>query len=434
MKIIADLHLHSKYSRGCSKDLNLANMEKWAKIKGVDLVGTGDFQHPLWLKEIKAFFGKNDSGEGILESKNGQKFLLTTEISLIYSQNGKGRRIHNIVFAPSLDVVGQISEYLSKKGRLDYDGRPIFKIPCPEFTEVLKEIDNSIEVIPAHIWTPWFSLFGANSGFGSLKECFQDQSKNIFAVETGMSSDPAMNWRIKELKDKAIVSFSDSHSFWPWRLGREATIFDIKELTYKNLVTCLRNNEISSTVEVDPCYGKYHFTGHRACNVVLSPKDAEKINNICPNCKRKLTVGVMERVEQLADFPDGYKHDNSKPFFTILPLSELISGFYKTGAATKKAWQAYNQLIESFKSEFNVLLNAERQELSVAINNSDLAELIIRNRNGLIKVKPGFDGVYGQPLVHGDEDYRLNEFSDIEKNSLKEKSHQNNMQKTLGDF
>ncbi len=430
MKIIADLHLHSRFSRACSKALDLKNMEKWAKVKGTDILGTGDFQHPLWLKEIKSHFPKDNVQDGILNSKSGQKFLLTTEISLIYSQGGKGRRIHNVVWSPSLEVADQIVEYLSKKGRLDYDGRPIFKIPCPEFTEALKEIDNNIEIIPAHIWTPWFSLFGANSGFDSLKECFQDQAKNIFAIETGMSSDPPMNWRIEELKNKTIVSFSDSHSFWPWRLAREATIFDVKQLSYKSIIDSIRNNTIASTVEVDPSYGIYHFTGHRKCGIVMSPKDAEKIGNICPVCKRKLTVGVMERVEQLATHPEGYRHENSKPFYKLLPLSELIAGFYRTGMSTKKSWSTYNTLLAAFGSEFKVLLDAEKDEIAKCVNNEDFAEVVLKNRQGKIRVKPGFDGIYGVPLIHGDEDYKLNTIPEKEQ----ETETKDKRQKTLGDF
>ena len=239
MRLIADLHIHGKYSRGCSKDLTLQKLEEWAKVKGIGLLGTGDFTHPDWIQHIKGTL--KEDGSGFLRSESGFPFLLQTEISLIYSQDNKGRRVHNIVFAPSLEVAAQITEALKKRGRVDYDGRPIFKIPCPEFVEMMKEISGEIEVIPAHIWTPWFSLFGSNSGFDSLKEAFQEKAKHIHACETGLSSDPEMNWRLSQLDNIALVSFSDLHSFWPWRLGREATLFDIKP-DYKSLIKAIKTN------------------------------------------------------------------------------------------------------------------------------------------------------------------------------------------------
>ena len=220
-KIFADLHIHSRFSRACSKDLTIENLVKWAKIKGLNLLGTGDFSHPIWIKEIKEK----------LKEKNGFyyyedfPFIITGEISLIFTDMGKGRRIHLVILIPSIEVAEKINAYLDTKGRRDYDGRPIFKIPCNEFVADLRKISNAIEVIPAHIWTPWFGMFGSNSGYDSIKDCFKDQEEFIHAIETGISSDPKMNWKIKELDNKAIVSFSDAHSFWPWRLGREATIF-----------------------------------------------------------------------------------------------------------------------------------------------------------------------------------------------------------------
>ncbi|RJQ16788.1 DNA helicase UvrD [Candidatus Woesearchaeota archaeon] len=403
MKIISDLHLHSKYSRACSKDLDLDNMQKWAMVKGINLLGTGDFTHPIWNKELKT---KLEGEDGIYSLKgkkqNNFNFMLTTEISLIYTQE-RGRKVHNIVWAPDLEVVDQIIEYLLKKGRLDYDGRPIFKIPCPEFTESLKEISEDIEVIPAHVWTPWFGMYGTNSGFDSLKECFQDKANKIYAIETGMSSSPEMNWRIDELKNRAIVSFSDSHSFWPWRLGREATVFDVKKLTYKEIIRQIRNNEVHSTIEVDPGYGKYHFTGHRNCNVVLNAEEARKVNNICPKCKKALTIGVLERVEALANHPEGYKIQNTKPSYTLVPLSELISGYYHYPVASKKTWEIYNRFMAAFKTEFTILLDAEEKELTNV--DAEIAKLVMKNRAGKVEVLPGFDGVYGVPVIHGNEQY-----------------------------
>jgi uncharacterized protein (TIGR00375 family) len=394
MRLIADLHIHSRFSRATSNTLNLANLEKYAKIKGLNLLGTGDFTHPEWIKELKNEL--TEDGSGILKTKTNFNFLLQTEISLIYTQDGKGRRVHNVVLAKNFDVVEQINTQLLKKGRLDYDGRPIFGIPCPEFIELMKNIDKDIEVIPAHIWTPWFSLFGSNSGFDSIKECFKDQIKHIHAIETGLSSDPAMNWRLSQLDDFSIVSFSDLHSYWPWRIGREATVFSCN-LNYDEIIKSLKNKNIDMTIEVDPNYGKYHLDGHRACNVCLEPKESLKNKNICPKCKRPLTVGVLQRVEQLADRDEGYKPKDAVPFKSLIPLSEILSALLKSGVASKKIWQEYNNLINNFNSEFEILLEAKKEDL-IKATDGKIADAIIDAREGKIKIKPGYDGVYGQPI------------------------------------
>lgn len=396
MKIISDLHIHGKYSQATSKDLTIQNLEKYARIKGVNLLGTGDFTHPLWIKELKNSLSEDSTG--ILKTRTGFPFLLQTEISLVYSQAGKGRRVHNIVFAPNFDVVAQITEYLLTKGRIDYDGRPIFKIPCPEFVESLRHISPDIEVIPAHCWTPWFSMFGSNSGFNSVEECFQDQSKNIHAFETGLSSDPPMNWRLSQLDRYSIVSFSDSHSFWPWRIGREATVFDLKELSYKGIIGSLRSHEVDMTIEVDPSYGKYHYDGHRNCSVCLSPVESRKLKGICPKCGKPLTIGVAARVEELADREEGFMPGNAKPFKSIIPLSELIAAVIKSPVASKKVWGVFNALIAGYGNEFDVLLNAEPESLS-KVADEKIIDAVIRNRNMQLRVRPGYDGVYGVPML-----------------------------------
>jgi len=397
MKIISDLHIHSKYSRGCSKDLDLKNLEKYAKIKGVDLLGTGDFTHPEWIQELKA--NLTEDGSGILKTASGFPFVLQTEISLIYTQ-GRGRKVHNVVLAPDFKAVDGITKKLLEYGRIDYDGRPIFKIPCPEFVRILKEIDSRIEVIPAHIWTPHFAMFGSNSGFDSLKECFGDMSKHIHAIETGLSSDPPMNWRQSQLDNMQIVSFSDLHSYWPWRMGREATVFDI-DMTFDALLKALHTGEgLLETIEVDPNYGKYHFDGHRKCNVVLDPAESKKQNRICPACKRPLTIGVAFRVEELADRSESEARAG-KPFKYIMPLHELISMQIGKGLATKAVSQEYYKILKGGKSEYDVLLNVPEQELSKHTD-KEIVELIMTNRNGKIRVEPGYDGVYGKP-VFGDK-------------------------------
>ncbi|MFC1648909.1 endonuclease Q family protein [Nanoarchaeota archaeon] len=394
--IIADLHLHSRFSRACSKDLTIKNLEKWGKIKGVGLLGTGDFTHPEWKQELKRELVED--GTGIPKTKSGFPFLYQVEVSQIYT-DGHGRRVHNIIWAPSMEIVEQITEYFLKHGRVDYDGRPIFKIPCPDLVEEMRSISNEIEVIPAHVWTPWYSLFGSKSGFDSVEEAFKDQSKHIHALETGLSSDPLMNWQISGLDKYNLVSFSDSHSFWPWRLGREATLFDVKELTYANIIKAIRTGEgLQGTIEVDPNYGKYHIDGHRACNVVMEPEESKKHNNICPGCKRPLTLGVLNRVNELADREHGYKVPGKPVFYTLLPLSELISAVYGAGLATKKTWKYFWDLINKFGSEYKVLLDASKEELLEVVDAS-LADAILRNRTGDIKVTPGYDGVYGVPVL-----------------------------------
>src|SRR5271157_3531958 len=303
MEIIADLQIHSRFARATSKDITIDNLEKYARIKGVNLLGTGDFQHPLWNKEIKEKL-KEDTN-GILWSSMGFPFIWQTEVSLMFSKNGKKRAIHLLIFAPNTEIADKIINYLGSKGRLDYDGRPIFGIIGEQLVKDLKEISDKIEIIPAHCMTPWFGLYGSDSGFDSLEECFGDQAKNIHAIESGMSADPAMLWRFKEKVN--VVSFSDAHSFWPWRIGREATIFDLKELSYDNIMKAIRSGEgLKATIETPPEYGKYHYDGHRSCNFSCSPNETKKLNGICPICGKKLTIGVDYRVEEIAKEKEGY--------------------------------------------------------------------------------------------------------------------------------
>jgi uncharacterized protein (TIGR00375 family) len=391
--LISDLHLHSSYSRACSKNINFENLVKWARIKGVGLLGTGDFTHPEWIRQIK---------EKLIE-KNGFyyyqdfPFIISGEISLIYTQE-TGRRIHLVLLVPNLYIADKINEYLDTKGRRDYDGRPIFKISCEEFTREMMAISSDIEIIPAHIWTPWFGLFGSMSGFDSLKEAFGEQAEHIHAIETGMSSDPAMNWRIKELENKAIVSFSDSHSFWPFRMGREATIFKKVE-SYKEIIEQIRNNSFIATIETDPAYGKYHWDGHRNCDFSCSPAKSKEVNNVCPVCNRALTIGVENRVEKLANFPQEYKTATAKKYYILLPLHEIITLYLGTkDLQSKRVWDIYHKLIEAFNNEFNILLKVAKEDL-VKIVGEKLTGLILRNRQGKIKVKPGFDGEYGKAMM-----------------------------------
>jgi uncharacterized protein (TIGR00375 family) len=389
--LIADLHIHSRYSRATSKDITLGNLVKYARIKGIDLLGTGDFTHPLWFRELKQM----QEQEGILYHQDFP-FLLTTEISLMYYQE-KSRKVHLVVLAPSLEIVEQINSWLLTKGRLDYDGRQIFGMSCIEFAEGLFKIDKNIEIIPAHAWTPYFGIFGSMSGFNSIKDAFAEHTKNIHAIETGMSSDPEMNWRLSELNEKTITSFSDAHSFWPFRIGREATIFDLKNFNYADIQKAIKGNGIKATIETSPLYGKYHWDGHRLCNFSCSPQEALKLKNICPVCKKPLTIGVEHRVEELAD-QDIKVRKNKKPFYTLLPLQELIAAVKASTPTSQKVWQAYNTLISEFGSEFKVLIHASKEKLA-RVADEKIVDIILLNREGKIKVKPGFDGNYGEAML-----------------------------------
>ncbi len=394
MNVIADLHLHSRFSRACSKDITLQNLEKYARLKGLTLLGTGDFQHPKWLPELKQ--NLTDNGKGALLTKTGFPFVLQTELSLIYSQDGKGRRVHNVVLAPNFETADQIVEYLGKKGRLDYDGRPIFNIPCDKFVEDLKKISQEIEIIPAHAWTPWFSVFGSMSGFNSLKDCFKDQTKHIRAIETGLSSDPGMNWRLSQLDGIALISSSDSHSAYPWRIGREATVFDMKELSYAELIKSIKENNIIETIEFYPEEGKYHYDGHRDCGTCLSPQESLAMKKICPGCKKQMTIGVASRVEELADRKEG-KPASARPYRNLIPLSEIISHIIGSPIASKKVWEQYYKLTSAFGNELAVL-SAKATEIAKHVDQK-IANAI--EQASKAKWKPGYDGVYGIPLFEG---------------------------------
>ena len=298
MEFIGDFHIHGPYAQACSRNTTSENLESNAKIKGINILSTGDCLHPKWNDTINKKLTEDKNG--ILWSKNKFPFILQTEISLMFSQGGKRRAVHLIVFSPSKEVALEVIKYLLSRGRIDYDGRPIFGISGKDFVRDLKEINDLIEIIPAHCMTPWFGIFGSDTGFDSLRECFEEQAEKIYAIESGMSASPDMLWRFKE--NVNIVSFSDSHSFWPFRLGREATIFEVGELSYKEIIKAIRTGEgLIGTIETPPEYGKYHYDGHRACNVCMSPAESVKNKDICPKCGRRLTIGVAHRIEELAD-------------------------------------------------------------------------------------------------------------------------------------
>jgi len=396
MKVIADLHIHSKYARATSKNLSFENLEKYARIKGLGLLGTGDFQHLEHRKEIDAKLKEDD--KGILWTDTGFPFIWQTEISFMYTQGEKGRAVHLVIFAPNGKVATKITEYLSSKGRIDYDGRPIFGISCKDFVKDMKAIDDKIEIIPAHCMTSWFGVFGSKKGFDSLKECFEEQSHHIYAIESGMSADPQMLWRFKE--NVNVVSFSDLHSYWPWRIGREATIFDIDEISYDNIIKAIRTGEgLKATIETPPEYGKYHWDGHRNCDFSCSPEETKKLGGKCPKCEKDMTIGVEYRVKEIAKEDENYKPENYRPFYLILPLHELIAFHTKSNLATQKTWGIYNSMIEGFENEFNILLDISEEEMISKNVDKPLINLILKNREGKLKVKPGYDGEYGVLIV-----------------------------------
>lgn len=396
MRIIADLQIHSRFARATSKNITLELLEKGARTKGLTLIGTGDFQHPEWRKEIDRALQEDE--HGILRSKSGFPFLWQTEVSLMFSQGGKRRAVHVLIFAPTTTIANAITAYLGSKGRLDYDGRPIFGMSCKQLVHDLKKIDDMIEIIPAHAFTPWFGVFGSDSGFDSLAECFEEERRHIYAVESGMSADPGMIWRLQE--DVQIVSFSDAHSHHPWRIGREATIFELSSLTYASIIRAIRTGVgIEATIETPPAYGKYHYDGHRACTFSCSPEETRKLKGICPVCHKPLTIGVDYRIEQLAKEPQGYEKHGAKPYYSLVPLHELLAFVYGVSMTSKKIKTIYDSMIDSFGNELAILLNVTETQFNEAKMDKPLIEAILVHRAGKLRIKPGYDGVYGTLLL-----------------------------------
>lgn len=399
MRIIADLHIHSRYAMATSKHTDLEHLAEGARTKGLNLLGTGDITHPLWLSELKKKLVPGDDERVFVY--RGMNWILTGEVSIVYKQGGKTRKVHHLINAPDLEIAEQILEALSKYGRMASDGRPVLTgLDSAELVEVLTGLSSSLVVIPAHAWTPWFSVFGSKSGFDSLEDCFQDQTKKIFAIETGLSSNPPMNWRLSSLDRIALVSNSDAHSPTPWRLGREANVFELSKLSYRELFDAIRSKDrrrFLFTVEVDPSYGKYHFTGHRKCRVSMAPAEAMALDNKCPRCGKKMTVGVLQRVEELADRPEGFCPQNAIPYRNLLPLYEVIS--FATGINrpyAKKVIEEQNKLIRAFGNELNVLLETTESEL-LRVTSKKVATTIMAVREDRIRLRAGYDGVYGSP-------------------------------------
>jgi len=399
MEFIADFHIHSKYSRATSRDMDVQHITEWAKLKGISLMGTGDFTHHLWLEELK--HNLEDLGNGLFKYQ-GIYFILTAEISSIYSKNGRGYRIHNLIFSPSLKTTDKINATLSRYGNLASDGRPILGMDAAELARIIFDIDENCMVVPGHIWTPWFSLFGSMSGFDRIEDCFEGQTPRIFALETGLSSDPAMNWRLSALDRFSLVSNSDSHS--PSKIGREANVFSC-ELDYKTIREVLKTKDKKRflyTIEFFPEEGKYHYDGHRLCGVRWSPAETKANNGRCPKCGKPVTVGVMNRVERLADRPEGYVPSNAMPYKNLIPLEEIIAGSRGVSKASIAVERDYRNLIAQFGSELRILKELTPEELKKGFPGR-IAEGILRMRQGKVDIQAGFDGEYGIISVFGQE-------------------------------
>ena len=419
-KVVADLHLHSRFARAVSPQMTIPVISEMAKKKGITLVGTGDFTHPIWFRELQA--GLTEAEDGIYKDRfaadDSPRFILTTEISSIYSQGGRGRRIHTLLFAPSFATVEKINRELTLRGaNLLSDGRPIVGLTAKNIADLALGVDPNCLVIPAHAWTPHFSLYGSISGFDSLAECFGETAVEIFAIETGLSSDPAMNWRVGELASRRIVSFSDAHS--PAKLGREATVFEMPKLSYEGVRRAITNEgpeKIAYTIEFYPEEGKYHYTGHRNCGIVYSPNETRKKGTTCPVCGRPLTVGVLSRVEELATEEvetKSVKDKNGvrwiidkaqakKPYVMLVPLAEILSEALGAGVGSQKIIAAYDGLVISLGGEFEILLKTSLSDIE-RVAGDRVAEGIAKVRSGDIVIEPGYDGVYGKVKIWKEE-------------------------------
>ena len=404
MKMIADLHIHSRFSMATSKEGTPENLDFWARKKGISLIGTGDFTHPVWREELKERLVSEGNGlyrlrdEYVKEESRkfpgeGTRFVVSGEISSIYKKNGKTRKVHNVILLPSLEAADAMAQRLEKIGNIHSDGRPILGLDSHDLLEMMLDVCPEGILIPAHIWTPHFSVLGAKSGFDSVEECFEELAPYIHALETGLSSDPAMNWRISKLDRYQLVSNSDAHS--PSKLGHEANLLDI-DCSYEGLYRAIQTGEgLEGTVEFFPEEGKYHFDGHRKCGVSLSPVEAERLGGICPVCGKKLTMGVDHRVEQLADRAEGFVKKDGKKYESLVPLPEVISTCMGYSAASKKVQGCFEQMIQTLGTEFDILRNVPSEDIKSCAGER-IAEGIENVRTGNVKRIPGYDGEYGK--------------------------------------
>lgn len=401
MKIVADFHLHSKYSRATSNRLDLDLLAQWARYKGITLLGTGDCTHPLWMHELQQKLRPTAGG---LYEYRGVHFLLTAEVNNIFLSGGKSHRIHNLLFLPEMAVAEEMNRRLAKYGDLASDGRPILHLSARDLVKMARDLSPEIVVVPAHAWTPHFSLFGSNSGFDTVEECFQEQAGEIFCLETGLSSDPAMNRRLSRLDRFTLISNSDSHS--ANRIGREANVFDC-ELSTRAIVETLKSHDPKKflyTIEFFPEEGKYHFDGHRLCKARLSPEETHERGGRCPVCGKKVTIGVMHRVNDLADRPEGYESPQGIPFKNLIPLDQIIADAKGVGVGTKSVEQEYLDLVQRVGTELEILVDLPEETLRKQLS-PKVAEGVLRVRRRQVKILPGYDGEFGEVhLFHESEE------------------------------
>lgn len=455
MEYVCDFHLHSKYSRAVSQAMVLPEIEKWAVKKGIDVLSAADFTHPLWFRELKSQLVED--GQGIYKIKDQKSkiknvsFILSTEISSIYTQGGKVRRIHNLVFVPNIETAEKLNNELLKRGcNLSADGRPIIGLSSRNLLELILSIDPNSYLIPCHAWTPWFSLYGSNSGFDSIDECFQDLSSEIFGIETGLSSDPEMNWRIKELDSRSILSFSDAHS--AIKMGREATVFELENLSFSNIKKSIQKtqntqisgasdnqivrlsdspsfpsvpNRILYTIEFYPEEGKYHYTGHRNCGVKQTPQETKEKGAICPVCKRPLTVGVMHRVEKLAQRPTDVRNSSDEygvtwvedptglhpKYVKLVPLIEILAESLSVMPGSLKVLSTFDEMVAKFGSELNILIKTPISDIEKVFG-AKISEGIKKVRKQDISVDPGFDGEFGKVKIWNDQNKEVSKESE----------------------
>ncbi len=406
MRLVCDLHLHSRYSLATSPALDIRSLALGAKRVGIDLLAAPDFTHPLWREEMRDELEETQPGSGVF-SAYGRSFVLVSEVSCIWRQDGRSRRVHFLITAPDIEAVEKMSIKFATLQNLESDGRPIFKISALDLLAIVRDADPKCEAIPAHVFTPWYGIFGAKSGFDSMEECFGGAADQIFAVETGLSSDPAMHWTVRDSRTRAIVSFSDAHSIGS--LGREATVLNVDELSYDGIVKALRDRTIVETYEFHPEHGKYHHDGHRKCGVRLHPTESAELDDICPNCHRTMTLGVLNRSRSLSDGgnDDVIRNGNGTlqdavgrfaPYRHLIPLDEILAFTLGVGKSSNRVKRTENALIDEFGSEFNVLLHADASDITELMEGDDAARAIVDAKRGDVHVEPGYDGVYGSAI------------------------------------
>jgi uncharacterized protein (TIGR00375 family) len=410
MTFIADLHIHSKYSRATSKDMSPESIWRWAQLKGISVIGTGDFTHPEWFKELNDKI--EPTGNGLFRLKrefitnnipdscrSDIFFMLTAEVSCIYRKNGKTRKIHSILLVPDFATAIKINKSLSKIGNLNADGRPILGLDAKKLLEIVLDSSPEGMLVPAHAWTPHFSILGSESGFDSINECFEELTPFIYAIETGLSSDPPMNWRLSALDNITLISNSDAHS--PNKIGREANIFDT-DISYKGIVEAIKTRRgFSGTIEFFPEEGKYYYDGHRACGICLSPKETIRHNYLCPICGERVTVGVMHRVEKLADRDEDFRPKDSFFFYSIIPLTEIISEALKVNSNSKAVDRKYQNLLQELGNEFKILMDVSIEDIKKVESDNIISEAIEKMRKGDVHISPGYDGEYGRISIFG---------------------------------